>query len=131
MFQAAAMLAPLAGFANAAAALSTSTLSRAEAKHEVTDYGETWLYFDGPSGQLASLTTGAVLLHPGKAPHPPHQHPDEEMMLVAEGSGEISLDGKAARVQPGSMMFCEGNRVHGILNTGAAPLTFYYWKWRR
>ena len=27
------------------------------------------------------------------------------------------------------MMYCAGNTVHGITNTGKVPLTFYWSKW--
>ena len=26
-------------------------------------------------------------------------------------------------------MYCEGNRLHGIKNTGPAPMRFYFFKW--
>jgi quercetin dioxygenase-like cupin family protein len=70
-------------------------------------------------------------LNPGAAPHPPHSHPEEEIVLFTEGTGEASIDGKTTRVAQGSMMFCAADRTHGILNTGNTPMTFYYWKWRK
>ena len=27
------------------------------------------------------------------------------------------------------MMYCAGNVLHGIENTGAVPMTFYFYKW--
>jgi quercetin dioxygenase-like cupin family protein len=62
-------------------------------------------------------------------PHPPHQHPEEEIMLVTEGAGEITVEAKAYPVAPGSMMYCSGQRLHGI-TAGAHGLTFYFYKWR-
>jgi mannose-6-phosphate isomerase-like protein (cupin superfamily) len=70
------------------------------------------------------------MLKPGMQPHPPHQHPEEEMMVIAEGTGEIVVDGQKSRVGPGSMMYCAAGRLHGILNTGKTPLLFYYSKWK-
>ena len=52
-------------------------------------------------------------------------------MLVTEGAGEISVDGKITKVANGSMMFCAANVSHGIVNTGKVPLMFYYYKWKR
>ena len=51
-------------------------------------------------------------------------------MSVAEGNGEILAGGKWSPVGPGSIMFCAGNAVHGIRNTGSVPLLFYYSKWK-
>jgi oxalate decarboxylase/phosphoglucose isomerase-like protein (cupin superfamily) len=36
---------------------------------------------------------------------------------------------KTTQVGPGAMMYCAGNTVHGITNTGKVPLTFYWSKW--
>jgi quercetin dioxygenase-like cupin family protein len=64
------------------------------------------------------------------APHPPHEHPEEEIMVVVEGTGEISVEGKTTRVEAGSTMYCAGGKLHGIVNTGKTPLLFYYFKWK-
>jgi hypothetical protein len=28
------------------------------------------------------------------------------------------------------MMYCPAGKLHGIVNTGKAPLLFYYFKWK-
>lgn len=131
MIQAAALFAPFALPAEAAAALANGVVSPSQAEHSVESYGEIWRYLNGPTGQLSSLASGCFRLNPGAAPHPPHAHPDEEIVLFTEGTGEVSIDGKTTHVAQGSMMFCAADRTHGILNTGKTPLTFYYWKWRK
>jgi hypothetical protein len=45
------------------------------------------VYFDGPTDQLKAITAGSLLLKPGMQPHPTHQHPEEELMVIAEGTG--------------------------------------------
>jgi quercetin dioxygenase-like cupin family protein len=62
-------------------------------------------------------------------PHPPHQHPEEEIMLVTEGAGEITVGGQTYAAAPGSMMYCGGQGMHGI-TAGPQGLTFYFYKWR-
>jgi quercetin dioxygenase-like cupin family protein len=76
------------------------------------------------------VTAGSLQLKPGMSPHPPHTHPEEEIMVVTEGAGEISVEGKVTKVAAGSMMYCPGGKLHGIVNTGKAPLLFYYFKWK-
>ncbi|MGA2739043.1 MAG: cupin domain-containing protein [Bryobacteraceae bacterium] len=93
-------------------------------------FGDQRIYFDGPTGQLKSMTAGSLCLKPGMSPHPPHQHPEEEFMVVTEGAGEISVEGKVTKVAPGSMMYCAGGKLHGIVNTGQRPLLFYFYKWK-
>lgn len=101
---------------------------QAKVSHE--PFGDLSVYAEGPTDQLKSMTAGSLRLKPGMSPHPPHRHEEEEFMVVTEGTGEISVEGKVTKVGPGSMMYCAGNRVHGIVNTGKVPLLFYYYKWR-
>lgn len=86
-------------------------------------------YYNGPTDQLSGVSAGACVLEPGASPHPPHRHPEEEFLIVGEGTGEIECDGKTTPVGPGAMMYCAGNTLHGIVNTGSAPMTFYWSKW--
>lgn len=100
---------------------------RAKVTHE--SFGELRVYFDGPTDQLKSMTAGSLRLNAGMEPHPPHQHPEEEIMVITEGSGDIVIEGKTTKVGPGSMMYCAAGKTHGIRNTGKTPLLFYYYKW--
>lgn len=93
--------------------------------------GEHRQYFEGPTDQLSLMVAGSFRLKPGMSPHPPHDHGEEEFMLVTEGTGEIEIAGKRSKVQPGSMMYCAASKPHAIYNTGSSPLLFYYFKWKR
>ena len=93
-------------------------------------FGDLAIYFSGPTEQVESMTAGSLRLRPGMSPHAPHQHPEEEFMVITEGAGEISLDGKVTKVSPGSMMYCAAGTLYGILNTGKDPLLFYFYKWK-
>jgi mannose-6-phosphate isomerase-like protein (cupin superfamily) len=110
--------------------LPDATIGEAAAKISKAPFGDLRIYFDGPTDQLKSMTAGSLLLKAGQSPHPPHQHPEEEFMVVTEGTGEISIDGKITKVGPGAMMYCGANKLHGIVNTGKKPLLFYFYKWK-
>jgi mannose-6-phosphate isomerase-like protein (cupin superfamily) len=88
-----------------------------------------FVHYNGPTDQLAGMCTGMAVLEPGASPHPPHRHPEEEFLIVASGTGEIECDGKLTPVGPGDIMYCAGEVLHGITNTGPVPLTFYWSKW--
>jgi mannose-6-phosphate isomerase-like protein (cupin superfamily) len=92
-------------------------------------FGDTRVFFEGPTSQLKSVTAGSLLLKPGMEPHPPHQHPEEEIIIVASGHAEILVGGEKVPSAPNSMMYCESNKLHGIRNAGTEPLLFYYFKW--
>ena len=114
----------------AAPRLPSATMDAAKATLTKEKFGDLRIYFDGPTGLLKSIAAGSLLLKGGMSPHAPHQHPEEEFMVITEGSGEISVEGKIAKVIPGSMMYCAANKLHGIVNTGKTPLLFYFYKWK-
>ena len=43
--------------------------------------------------------------------------------------GEIECGGTVTKVAAGDIMYCAGNVMHGITNTGVVPMTFYWSKW--
>ena len=102
--------------------------AKAALTHE--PFGDLRIYTTGATDQVQSMTAGSLLLKAGMSPHPPHQHPEEEFMVVTEGTGEIVVDGKTSKVGPGSMMYSAANKLHGIVNTGKTPLLFYFYKWK-
>ena len=82
---------------------------------------------EGRARNLKPLTV--AVLDPGASPHPPHRHPEEEFLIISEGTGVIECEGKTTEVGPGAIMYCASNALHGITNTGKVPLTFYWSKW--
>ena len=130
---AAAALAPFATALPMAAAsnLPSVTLDPQKAKLQREPFGDLRIYFEGPTDQIKSMTAGSLLLKAGMTPHAPHTHPEEEFMVITEGAGEISMEGRITKVGPGSMMYCAGNKLHGIVNTGKTPLLFYFYKWQK
>jgi mannose-6-phosphate isomerase-like protein (cupin superfamily) len=120
----------LALFAGTAGTLPNAVVGERNAKLTREAFGDLRIYFDGPTGELKSMTAGSLRLRPGMSPHPPHEHPEDEFMVVTEGTGEISVEGKVTRVAPGSMMYCAGGKLHGVVNTGKTPFLFYFYKWK-
>ena len=131
------LLAAAAAMAGGAAAPAFAKLAdgvsgpaTAKETHEYP-FGVHKIFVQGPTDMLRFMESGSLALEPGMEPHPPHRHPEEEFLLVAEGEGEISVEGEITKVGPGSLMYTGGDRLHGILNTGAKPLLFYYFKWAK
>jgi mannose-6-phosphate isomerase-like protein (cupin superfamily) len=124
-----------AAFARERAALldaRTVTLDQVkmnEYKYEGDHCGEIGLYLEGDTPASSKFVTGRLVLDPGKSPHPPHRHVEEEVMIVESGTGEIFCDGKTTKVGPGSVMYTTPDAPHGIVNTGDTPIVFYFVKW--
>lgn len=87
-----------------------------------------YVHFNGPTKQLEAVASGLVTLEPGAQPHPPHRHPEEEIMIMAEGTGEFFINGVATEVKTGDMVFAESNVLHGVRNTGQTRMAFYFIK---
>jgi mannose-6-phosphate isomerase-like protein (cupin superfamily) len=117
-------------------AVETSTSKLPEGVRDIETVGSesqngctVFVHYNGPTDQLSGMCTGMAVLDPGAMPHPVHQHPEEEFLIVASGTGEIACGGKTTQVGPGAIMYCAGNTPHGIVNTGKVPMTFYWSKW--
>jgi mannose-6-phosphate isomerase-like protein (cupin superfamily) len=100
-----------------------------EFRYQDEAVGKNGLYVSGDTPASTKFVTGRFVLAPGKTPHAPHTHAEEEVMIVETGQGEIFCDGKTTKVGPGSVMYTTPHAPHGITNTGTTPLVFYYVKW--
>lgn len=91
--------------------------------------GKIGIYLKGDTPASSNFVTGRFVLDPGKTPHAPHTHAEEEVMVIESGHGEIFCDGKTTKIGPGSVMYTAPNAPHGIVNTGDTPIVFYFIKW--
>jgi len=91
--------------------------------------GETRKVFQGPTATLDELECHVTTLNPGVTSHPPHQHPDEEILIVKEGTVEALVAGEWKKLGPGSIIFQAANETHTIRNAGETPATYHVFKW--
>ena len=57
-------------------------------------------------------------LAPGQAPHPPHSHVHEEMIVIREGTMEVTISDNTSRLGPGSVAWVASGEHHGWRNVG-------------
>jgi quercetin dioxygenase-like cupin family protein len=57
-------------------------------------------------------------LAPGEAPHPPHHHVHEEMIVIREGTMEVTILGHTTQLGPGSVAYIASGEEHGWRNVG-------------
>ena len=86
---------------------------------------------EGSTTTLSYFEIHTSTLEPGKAPHPPHVHVDqEELMIVKEGTVKITINGISKVLGPGSIAFAMPGDEHGIENAGSTKATYYILKYK-
>ena len=95
-----------------------------------TEVGSVRSFFKVRTPTLEQLEVHVTTLNPGKSPHPPHRHPNEEMIIVREGTVEALINGEWKRVGPGSVIFFASNQLHGLRNVGAVPAVYHVINWK-
>jgi len=78
--------------------------------------------FDAPTATLGNLECHVTTVNPGESPHAPHRHPDEELIIVKDGTLEVTINGVTRQAGPGSVVFLASNDFHGLRNSGATPV---------
>ncbi len=96
---------------------------------KTTKVGARRQFFQSSTATLDELECHVTTLQPGESPHPPHKHPDEELVIVKEGTVEALLNGETKRVGPGSVIFQASNQMHGLRNVGQTAATYHVIKW--
>ena len=94
-----------------------------------TAVGESRTVVRSPTPTLDELEMHITTLNPGQTSHPPHQHPNEELIIIREGMVETLSLGEWKRVGPGSIIFNASNELHGIRNVGSGPATYHVINW--
>lgn len=78
-----------------------------------------------PTATLENLEIHITTLDPGHSPHPPHRHPNEELIIIRQGTVETLSNGAWVRVGPGSIIFNGSNQLHGFRNVGTEPAIYH------
>ena len=94
-----------------------------------TEKGGLRKFFDTRTETLDQLEVHVTTLNPGVTSHVPHQHANEEMIIVKEGVVEELVSGEFKKVGAGSIIFQAPNQLHTIRNAGDTPATYFAIKW--
>jgi len=99
-------------------------------KAQKTAVGEVRSIVKGPTATLDELEIHVTTLNPGMASHPPHKHPNEELIILDSGTVETLVNGQWKRLGPGSVIFNASNVLHGLRNVGDTPAQYHVINWR-
>jgi len=79
----------------------------------------------GPTHSGYRIDLHETALAPGQMPHAPHKHVHEELLMVREGTVEVTMGGKTTRIGPGSSVYIASNEEHGWKNVGTTPAKYF------
>jgi XRE family transcriptional regulator, regulator of sulfur utilization len=96
---------------------------------QATDKGQYRQICMAATATLDQLEAHITTLNPGLSSHEPHQHPNEEIVILTEGELEVYQNGDRRRIGPGSIMFMASNEFHAVTNVGDKPATYYVINW--
>jgi quercetin dioxygenase-like cupin family protein len=88
-------------------------------------FGTSRSVFNGVTTRGQHLTMHISELAPGHAPHPPARQPHEEVIIIREGTLEVTLNGQPTRLGPGSVIFSAFNDLNGWKNVANTPAQYY------
>jgi mannose-6-phosphate isomerase-like protein (cupin superfamily) len=87
--------------------------------------GSSRKFFEAPSPTLDLLECHASTLKPGAANHEILKRPNDEVVIVKEGTVEAYTGDKWVRVGPGSVVFQAAGADQSIRNPGDTPATYH------
>jgi len=90
-----------------------------------TAVGQSRAVFDNPTPTLEKFEMHITTLQPKMQSHPVHQHAWEEMLLIKEGTVEVSINGQKQAAGPGCLIFFASHDPHNLTNVGDMPATYY------
>ena len=87
--------------------------------------GSSRKFCEGPTATLETLECHASTLNPGATNHIILKRPNDEVIIVKEGTIEAYVDDKWVRVGPGSVIFNAANVPQAMRNVGDGPATYH------
>jgi mannose-6-phosphate isomerase-like protein (cupin superfamily) len=82
------------------------------------------LPFVGLGSGAKDLRVHMSVINPGERAHPPHDHPDEEVLYLLEGNAEAQVGDHTEVIGPDTAVFCPPGVTHGLRNCGDRPMRY-------
>ena len=81
--------------------------------------------FNGKNHTNFPMDIHITNLDPGLAPHAPHHHVHEEIVMLQTGMLDVTIEGKVTRVTAGSVVYVNSNEEHGWKNPGPERAQYF------
>ncbi len=109
--------------------LDSTVWQWADMKVRKTEVGERRDIVQQPTRTLDELEMHITTLNPHLASHAPHTHPNEEMVILKEGTLKAHVNGKEVVVNAGGILFFASMQPHAVQNIGDVPATYFVINW--
>ena len=106
-------------------AMTSSAIEWNSLETKTNATGSSRKFFEGPTATLEMLECHASTLNPGATNHVILKRPNDEVIIVKEGTIEAFVDDKWVRVGPGSVVFYAANGLQSMRNVGDGPATYH------
>jgi quercetin dioxygenase-like cupin family protein len=110
---------------NSASTLKSGVFEWSKLPVKPSKVGEGRAVLNGSTVTLKNLESHITTVNAGEAPHAAHRHPDEELIVIREGTLEATINGQTQRAGPGSIFFFASNDLHGLRNVGTTRATYH------
>jgi len=84
-----------------------------------------WPVFDGITTRGELLEMHESELQPGETPNAAHSHHNEEILLIREGTLDVTIGDTTTRMGPGSVGYAESEEKIGIKLVGSTPAKYF------
>ena len=100
-----------------------------EVPSKATKTGSVKSFFRSQTATLQELECHVTTLNPGESSHPPHSHPNEEIIVIKQGQLEALVNGQTKFAGPGDVIFQASNQLHAIKNVGKTAAIYHVLNW--
>jgi len=108
-----------------APALPTTVFNWDQLIVKKTAKGERRDIVDRRTATFRNFESHVTTLRAGEEAHPPHTHADEEIVIVKDGTLEVTHNGRTERAPAGSVIFYAAGDRHGMRNVGGTTASYY------
>jgi (S)-ureidoglycine aminohydrolase len=93
------------------------------------DKGGVRQLFDRKTAMFNRFDIHVTQLNEGNNSHAPHQHKNEEIILMLEGNAEMQIGTTHQKANPGDVVFLTSNIPHNLTNIGKGACLYFAIQW--
>ncbi|MDB5212053.1 MAG: cupin [Sediminibacterium sp.] len=94
-----------------------------------SDKGGVRQLFDRRTAMFNRFDIHVTQLNEGNKSHDPHQHKNEEIILMLEGNAEMQIGTDHQKANPGDVVFLSSNILHNLTNIGKSACLYFAIQW--